>query len=93
MNSGNISVGMLVRIIDHPSFINEESCKYIGHIGIVIRECTYDNHPDYWDIEGIPADMYGFGSEVLEPIKPDSTPADEDFQEDLKRWLDKKVTA
>ncbi len=85
-----IKVGMLVRIIPHPK-ITLDGQKYIGGVFEVIRESA--SGLPYWKLAGAtdPGDMWWAGT-VLEPVDHDK-PADEDFQEDLKRWLGEKVTA
>jgi hypothetical protein len=98
-----IEVGMLVIVIrtKFPEFSAD-----IGRIGRVCkierdyREGEKSNPTGLWlailDDEkdvNCKGEAMGFALSDLRPINPDSEPADEDFQEDLKRWLGKKVTA
>ncbi len=93
-----IEVGMLVRINDkvmegtdakgfRPSLIG-------GSIGIVLSNAfiaiSEGKQFPCWNIEGIKEVC---AEEILIPINPDAEPAEQDFQEDLKRWLGEKVTA
>jgi hypothetical protein len=93
-----IEVGMLVRIIaskymEDGTSNSIASKKYIGMITRVIKKAKPYNGLPLWFVENTTEYGMAFPEVELEPINPDSEPADEDFQEDLKRWLGKKVTA
>ncbi len=88
----HIKVGMLVEIIDTSTFIRGR--ESIGHVGRVLSFWGRGSSgKDCWDISGTDTATVAFVTDCLRPINPDSEPAEQDFQEDLKRWLGEKVTA
>jgi len=89
-----IEVGMLVMIVDSADFINPFARVYIGHIGTVIGTWRSKRTPNKigCDISGTDTSRVAFCEEQLKPIPPPEA-AEEDFQEDLKLWLNKEVTA
>lgn len=93
-----IEVGMLVEIVDYPGYVSGRN--FIGRIGKVLGRCSI--HRGCWNIEGMERDpeddiTLSFDPQALRPIDPPSEDrfqsCDEDFKQDLARWLSDGVKA
>lgn len=91
-----IRVGMMVRVVDDPGWVDDSMRWAIGKTARVLRPCGVI--PGHWDLEGLERDphdglLMSFATAALEPYTPDSKLSTWEEVQTVCGWNPQRVSA